>query len=163
MTAQANEGGLAGSLENLFEQVAEEGRLLSRQMLLASGRPTGDGQFDLAFLLSQGAEAAFAQLSEAQCDRLRRKIEVARKIFGTYEPDLSRPSSGAPLSADAMNQLCALMLLIALRRKDARYLNSALKLIDGVVEPAGIAVSERLISLTHAVLDLLLPLERRAS
>ncbi|MDR7142205.1 hypothetical protein [Rhizobium sp. BE258] len=116
--------------------------------------------FNLEALLTQQVEPALEQLSNAQLDRLRRKIEIARKLYARYESDLSRPATTEPLSAAGINQLCAIMLLAALRHHDARFLNSALKLIDGLIAPAGVQVSSELVLIAEATLDALVPLER---
>jgi|GEM_PF-1822424 len=115
--------------------------------------------FDLEELLSGGARVALGRLSDAQLDRLRRKIEVARKLYVAYRPNLSGPASTEPLSASGVNQLCAVMLLAALLRRDARFLNSAFKLMDGLSIPANVAIADDLISLAYASLDVVLPLE----
>lgn len=161
MKVLASQDGPAINIDSLAQQIVEESRLLLQRIPSSPNRSRKLAQFDLEFLLSQGAEAALDRLSEPLSDRLRRKIEVARKVYQTYEPDLSRPTSSVPLSAEAINQLCALMLLAALRQRDVRFLNSALKLIDGILAPANVQVSQRLISLAHATLQLLLPTERR--
>ncbi|MDO9418345.1 hypothetical protein [Pararhizobium sp.] len=126
-------------------------------------RTTDPGEsalFDLDALLSGGANLAFEQLSSSQLDRLRRKIEVARKLHRAYERDLSRPATATPLSAGGVNQLCAVMLLSALRCQDPRFLNAALKLIDGLILPAAVPVSAELISLAQSTLNILVPSER---
>lgn len=125
--------------------------------------PRSSALFDLEALLAQQIEFALEQLSNAQLDRLRRKIEVARKLYARYESDLSRPATTEPLSAAGINRLCAIMLLAALRHHDARFLNSALKLIDGLIAPAGVQVSSELVLIAEATLDALVPLERHQS
>lgn len=115
---------------------------------------------DLEGLLAGGAHSAFNQLSGPELDRLRRKIEVARKLYQRYERDLSRPATTTPLSAAGVNQLCAVMLLASLYERDARFLNSALKVIDELPLPFGARVSQELATLAQATLDTLIPMER---
>lgn len=160
MTNTAGRAELVNEIDALCERVAAESRSPARQDRESVGLAEDGSPFDLERLLAFGADTATARLGDAQLDRLRRKIEVARKVYRVYEQDISRPTSSQPLSPDGINQLCAVMLLAALRRRDARFLNAALKLIDGLHEPAGVQVSQRLSSLTQETLDLLLPLGR---
>lgn len=115
--------------------------------------------FDLEGLLAGDAHSAFKKLSMSDLDLLRRKIEVARKLFQRYESDLSRPVTAMPLSNAGVNQLCAVMLLAALYQLDARFLNSAFKLIDGLSFPTGVTVSPELVAIAKATLDTLIPME----
>ena len=134
-----------------------------RQEAGGTSNPGAAFLFDLEAVLASGIEPAFEQLSGAQLDRLRRKVEVARKLYARYENDLSLPATTETLSAAGVNQLCAVMLLAALRSRDARFLNSALKLIDGLIAPASVPVSMELVLIAEATLDALVPLERRRS
>jgi hypothetical protein len=119
--------------------------------------PRSDALFDLESVLTSGIEDAFAQLSGQRLDRLRRKIEVARKLYAGYDGKLSTPVKDALLSAAGVNRLCAVMLLAALRSGDTRFLNSALKLIDGLVLPATVSVLPELVLIAEETLDVLVP------
>jgi hypothetical protein len=99
--------------------------------------------------------------AEEKFDRLRKKIEVARKIFRYYLPDLSRAAAPIPLSCEAVQRLCCLLLKLALIRRDARYLNSALKLLDGILDLNDCSFPEELNTLAHATLESLVPLANR--
>lgn len=137
--------------------------------IIAAGSPTtknaaiGDScapdVFDLEGLLAGDVYSAIRKLSISDLDRLRRKIEVARKLFQRYERDLSRPATEIPLSTAGTNQLCAVMLLAALYQRDARFLNSAFKLIDGLPSAPGATVSPELVALAKSTLEMLIPLE----
>jgi hypothetical protein len=116
-------------------------------------------QFNLEAVLASGLDSALEQLSGAKLDRIRRKIEVARKLYGQYEGDLSRPASSDPLSCAGVHHLCAVLLLHTLRSYDLRYLNSALKLIDGFIVPADAPESIELMLIAAETLDTLVPLE----
>jgi hypothetical protein len=52
------------------------------------------------------------------------------------------------------------MLLASLYERDARFLNSALKVIDELPLPFGARVSQELATLAQATLDTLIPMER---
>lgn len=106
---------------------------------------------------------ALTPQAEAHLDRLRKKIEVARRLCRYYLPDLSRAAAPAPLSATGAQRLCALLLRAAVLRRDARYLNSALKLLDGVLGRDDLAFPAELGALAHATLDALAPLVTRAA
>lgn len=95
--------------------------------------------------------------AEAQLDRLRKKIEVARKLCRYYLPDLSRAALPEPLPAAAVRRLCALLLKAALLRNDARYLNSALKLLDGVLGREDCTFPQELREFAQATLLALAP------
>lgn len=90
-------------------------------------------------------------------DRLRKKIEVARKLCRYYLPDLSRAAAAVPLSSVGVQRLGGLLLKSALLSRDARYLNAALKLLDGVLDRADCIFPDTLQVLAVAVLDVLVP------
>ncbi|MDR2219351.1 MAG: hypothetical protein LBE24_02085 [Methylobacillus sp.] len=92
-----------------------------------------------------------------QLDRLRKKIEVVRKLYRFYLPDLARAITTTELSAAAVRHLCALLLKAALVQNDARYLNSALKLLDGVLARDDCNFPNELHIFAHATLDVLVP------
>jgi hypothetical protein len=112
---------------------------------------------DLEVALQAHAWSDLTSGAEAQLDRLRKKIEVARKLCRYYLPDLSRAVAPTPLSAAAVRRLCALLLKAALLRRDARYLNSALKLLDGVLGRNDCTFPQELREFAQATLLALVP------
>lgn len=121
------------------------------------GCPAVKDTYDLEIELFQPGWEVPAAERLAQLDRLRKKVEVARKLYRFYLPDLSRASETRVLSAAAVQRLCALMLKTALLLCDARYLNSALKLLDGGLEREDCDFPDELRALAHAALEILAP------
>lgn len=119
--------------------------------------PVAEGAYDLEIELFQPGWDGPAAEALVQLDRLRKKVEVARKLYRFYLPDLSRAAGTQLLSAVAVRRLCALMLKTALVRCDARYLNSALKLLDGVLVREDCDFPDELRALAHATLEVLAP------
>ena len=78
--------------------------------------------------LQQGAVAEPAVL-----EALARKVEVARRIHERYDAALRAPASPAILPASWVPALGAAFLDAAERTGDLKWLNSALKLQDGVL------------------------------
>jgi hypothetical protein len=116
-----------------------------------------EGVYDLEIELFQPDWDGPAAERLAQLDRLRKKVEVARKLYRFYLPDLSRPAGTQVLSAAAVRYLCALMLKAALVGHDARFLNSALKLLDGVLEREDCDFPDELRSLARGAFEVLVP------
>lgn len=119
--------------------------------------PAVEGAYDLEIELFQPGWDDPAAERLVQLDRLRKKVEVARKLYRFYLPDLSRAAGTQLLSAAAVQRLCALMLRAAMARLDARYLNSALKLLDGVLAREDCDFPDELRDLAHATLEVLAP------
>lgn len=118
----------------------------------------GNGQlFDLEAQLFTLSWSNLAPGVEVPFDRLRKKVEVARKLYRYYLPDLSYPAAPTVLSAPAVRRLCGLLLKAALIQRDARFLNSALKLLDGVLERDDCEFPLELRLLASATLDTLVP------
>jgi len=117
----------------------------------------GDGLlFDLETQLHTVSWSNLAPEVEVPFDRLRKKIEVARKLYRYYQPDLSRPAAPTALSAPAVRRLCGLLIKAALIWRDARFLNSALKLLDGVLGRDDCEFPQELRLLAGATLDVLM-------
>lgn len=119
--------------------------------------PVTEGAYDLEIELFQPGWDGPEAVGLVQLDRLRKKVEVARKLYRFYLPDLSRAAGAQVLSAAAVRRLCALMLKTALAGRDARYLNSALKLLDGVLVREDCSFPDELRAVAHATLEVLAP------
>lgn len=115
------------------------------------------GAYDLEIELFQPGWDGPAAERLVQLDRLRKKVEVVRKLYRFYLPDLSRAAGMQVPSAAAVRRLCALMLKTALVRHDARYLNSALKLLDGVLAREDCEFPDELRALARATFEVLVP------
>lgn len=156
MTIPATEVGKNFGIQALVDRIIATGPAI-RDEAGHVYRTDANQLFDLESVLASGIENAFTQLSGQGLDRLRRKIEVARKLYARYDSELSIPAKDAPLSAAGVNRLCAIMLLAALRSRDARFLNSALKLIDNLIVPANVSVSPELVRIAEETLNALVP------
>jgi len=131
--------------------------LVGTDGVIKSAAMTG-GMLDLEVELSRPGWEKPAADRLARLDRLRKKIEVARKLYRFYLPDLSRAASPQILSVAAVLRLCGLLLRTALVCGDARYLNSALKLLDGVLERDDCVFPDELRVLARSTLDAMVPL-----
>lgn len=124
----------------------------------------GEGcHFDLEEQLHTLSWSNLASEIDMPFDRLRKKVEVARKLYRYYAPDLSRAAALTPLSAASVYRLCGLLLKAALVRSDARYLNTALKLLDGVLGRDELEFPKELRSFALATLQALVPTESSSS
>lgn len=119
--------------------------------------PNSNTLFDLERALHSQAWQQLTPEMRVMLDHLRKKIEVAHKLYRHYLPDLSRPAASIPLSPAAVQHLTVLLLKAALVWKDARYLNSALKLVDGVLGRDDCVFPEDLRSLAILTLDIMVP------
>ncbi len=129
----------------------------------AGEAPCDGSDVDLETALHTPSWSNLGRDAEAPFDRLRKKVEVARRLCRCYAPDLSRCTEPAPLSEAAVARLCGLLLKAALVWRDLRYLNSALKLLDGVLEREDCAFPDELRALAGETLDCLVPLAPRAA
>lgn len=119
--------------------------------------PVAEGAYDLEIELFRPGWDGPTTERLAQLDRLRKKVEVARRLYRVYLPDLSRAVGTQVLSEAAVRRLCVLMLKAALARHDARFLNSALKLLDGVLAREDCDFPDELRALARAVIEVLVP------
>lgn len=146
---------LATAIGDVCDQIAAADQS-SADMTEISTAVANSETLNLELVLCQGARKAAAQLSESHLDKLRRKVEVARKVYKFYNRIDFNPVSYGLLSREAFNQLCGLMLIVALQKNDARFLNSALKMIDGVVNLGDVDIDSDLVNLAHSTLDVFL-------
>jgi len=95
----------------------------------------------------------------APCDpvleRLAKKIEVPRKLLAYYTPDLARASAPEPVAPAYAVYACAAYLAIADRFGDLKFLNTALKLVDGIL---GVAMPPELVRWAQCLLERPLPI-----
>ena len=91
----------------------------------------------------------------AMLEHLTRKVEVARRLWAFYEEDLSRPVERVPVHEAYAHHLCAIFLATAAVTADFKFLNTALKMLDGfLIEPA-IAREARLAEAAEELLRIL--------
>lgn len=64
-------------------------------------------------------------------DRLCKKVDVVGKVSAFYTPALARSAEPEPLSAPYAAALAAALLLAAETGGDLKFLNTALKMLDG--------------------------------
>ncbi len=63
-------------------------------------------------------------------ERLMRKFEIDKKVFGSYDREIKNPISSREISNDAYRQLAICFCLQAIKQKDIRFYNTALKIGD---------------------------------
>lgn len=93
--------------------------------------------FDLAQALPQSpSDEGYLAL-----ERLCKKVDVVRHIHAFYSPDLTQPLGNESIAPTYLALLAAVLLQCAEIRSDPKFLNSALKLLDGHVNriPADLA------------------------
>lgn len=65
-------------------------------------------------------------------ERLRRKVEIARRVASAYDTGLAKPSGQQQLDQSGLDQLFVMFLAEA-ESGDPRSVNTVLKMADGVV------------------------------
>lgn len=104
---------------------------------LAERLPSSPGrgqQFDTAAFVRRMAclgDAEPAPQEVVALDRLCKKIDVVGRLASHYTADLSRAAHAAPVQPEAAAALCGVLLIQAARRCDAKFLNTALRMLDG--------------------------------
>ena len=63
-------------------------------------------------------------------DKLCKKIDVVKKVYTSYEFDLSKATTTKELSKDEYRKLLGVLLFFAEEKHDFKFLNSSLKLLD---------------------------------
>jgi hypothetical protein len=66
-------------------------------------------------------------------NRLCKKVEVAHTLKRFYTPDLSAAADAADVGPTYAAFLCAVYLVLAQRLADPKFLNTALKMLDGTL------------------------------
>jgi len=70
-------------------------------------------------------------------DRLCKKVDVVGRVSAFYTPDLARSAEAEPIATPYATALAAALLLAAEARGDLKFLNTALKILDGRLGDAG--------------------------
>lgn len=87
-----------------------------------------------AFLASRSSEEIVLLPESLEIyGKLRRKVEVARRLFAHYTADIARPAGDDIVHPGYAQLLCAQFLIIAQKSGDPRVLNAALKMLDGIL------------------------------
>lgn len=112
---------------------------------------------DLELSVRSESWRTLAPAALAQLHRLRKKVEVSRSLYRFYRADLSHPEGLARLSGAGAQRVCVLFVKAALVQRDPRFLNSALKMVDGVLIQEDCAMPLPVQALVGAALDHLVP------
>ncbi len=99
---------------------------------LPAGRSRGGGFSTERFVREQAAKDTPSSRREIRVlDRLCKKVDVVRRLAAGYSRRLSRPAGPEPARPDFAVGLCALFLREAEAQNDPKFLNTALKMLDG--------------------------------
>lgn len=103
---------------------------------LPAPRDATDGFATATFVRRLAGEAgsALADDDAAILERLSKKVEVVRRLSAVYAPDLSTVVDRSPVSADVAVALCGVYLATAFQRRDLKWLNTSLKMLDGCLK-----------------------------
>lgn len=92
------------------------------------------GQFSVEPIVAAlAAEPEILLAQTGDLDVLQRKTEVARRLGAFYTPDAKLRVGDDVVHPDYALALCAIFLLFAERSNNAKYLNTALKMLDGIL------------------------------
>lgn len=91
--------------------------------------------------------ASLDPATPAACDRvtlerLSRKAEVARKLYRSYQPDLSKPASQEPARPEFALYLAVYYLHAGCALGDWKWINTGVKMTEGIVEVPVLQVPE---------------------
>lgn len=86
-------------------------------------------------------------------ERLCKKIEVPRRLYAFYELDLSKASGDDEVHGAYITYLCCLYLYSAAAFHDFKHLNTALKLLDGVLQQTQPSDFGRLAEYSRTILE----------
>jgi len=122
--------GAMASSAAFLDEVERLREWLSR---LPEARPARPPAFALEPFLRERVEA-LPDTSDAASfrilDRMCKKVDVLGRLHAFYREDLSRPIDRTRLAAAYLPLFAGVLLLWAEGRRDAKLLNSALKLLD---------------------------------
>jgi len=120
-----------------------------------SERAHDDTVFDLERELYNTYWFEISVEAEHKLDLLRKKIEVTKKIHRFYMLDMSNATVQTNLCAEAVKLLYLLFLKAALERRDFRYLNTALKISDGILGREDCLMPKNFSMMAYSVLEIL--------
>ena len=111
-----------GDREALREALAAALETLRSPQLPATERIV----LDPALLAADDAAAA-------ALERLSRKVEVGRRLLAAYADGFGKPVDSQPVRADVLPYLASLFVFAGLARGDWKFLNTAMKMQDGIL------------------------------
>jgi len=85
-----------------------------------------------AFLYSlRESSQIYSTESAIKIEKLCKKVEVPKRLVVEYSYNLSKTIDVSPIAPEYAAYFTLLLLTLALENKDLKYLNCALKLVDG--------------------------------
>lgn len=69
----------------------------------------------------------------AVLERLSRKVEVGRRLLAAYADGVGKPIDSKPVRAEVLPYLASLFVFVGLARGDWKFLNTAMKMQDGIL------------------------------
>ncbi len=79
-------------------------------------------------------------LQEFVClEKICKKIDVVRKIYDQYSSDLSKRESDVEVSIESYQKVMHVLLFAAEKKKDYKFINTAFKLNDILLEHSNIS------------------------
>lgn len=106
---------------------------LARTLLRELPAPVEVADFNTErFIVSLDPEQV-ASCDRATLERLTRKIEVARKLYQSYQPDLSKPSSQTPVRSAFALYLTVFYFHAGLVLGDWKWINTGVKMTEGIL------------------------------
>lgn len=99
----------------------------------AAALSADDAASPVGALIRDLAAVPAPERSRTALIRLSRKAEIAGKIARAYDADWRKPTDPNPIGPETGALLCAIFLDQTRSAGDPRYLNAALKMLDGVM------------------------------
>ncbi|SFR51091.1 hypothetical protein SAMN05216203_1020 [Marinobacter daqiaonensis] len=94
----------------------------------------GDFNTEQYLSLKVSCDFVFSEIDFVKIDRLCKKVDVVKKVYRSYTPDLSVKMSNEEIGRQPYRDLLELFLVAASSFEDYKFLNTALKLNDLLVE-----------------------------
>lgn len=85
-------------------------------------------------------------------DRLCKKVDVVKKVYIAYESDLSKARSSVVIRESYAVYLCMILICAAKEGNDLKFLNSALKMLDGGLREPNLQYPQQLFVLAEDVM-----------
>ncbi|MBR1190548.1 hypothetical protein [Bradyrhizobium sp. AUGA SZCCT0160] len=92
-----------------------------------------DEFFSVECFLAEQRELVDIVKHRATFDRLRRKVELTRRLLAFYDRDWRQPGDGIVAAPQYAMLLCAQLLALAEADREWTCLNAAFKMLDGIL------------------------------
>ena len=134
--------------------LAKDDREALREALAAALETLRSPQFSATErIVLDPALLAADDAAAAVLERLSRKVEVGRRLLAAYADGFGKQVDSQPVRADVLPYLASLFVFVGLARGDWKFLNTAMKMQDGILVDRPVTLPDAFDRALRACLD----------